>query len=95
MESPDSHQEADLWDFDSLVPDRGTPRQFHAVPGCAPDVCAPFHQKITGEMLRLALGTGDISNLSLCRHMVIYVFSHEAESTLGDSLLHLKPITVK
>lgn len=54
-----------------------------------------FHHNVSGEMLRLAFSAGDVSNLSLCRHIVIYVFSHEAKSTLGDSLLHLKPITVK
>ena len=43
----------------------------------------------------LASDAGDIGTLWLCRRTVIYVFSHEAKSTLDDSLLHLKPITVK
>lgn len=66
------------------------------VPGRAfGDVLVHFHHNVSGEMLRLAFSARDVSNLSLCRHIVIYVFSHEAKSTLGDSLLHLKPITVK
>lgn len=64
------------------------------VPGRAfRDVLVHFHHNVSGEML--AFSAGDVSNLWLCRHIVIYVFSHEAKSTLGDSLLHLKPITVK
>lgn len=64
------------------------------VPGRAfGDVLVHFHHNVSGEML--AFSAGDVSNLSVCRHIVIYVFSHEAKSTLGDSLLHLKPIPVK
>lgn len=48
-----------------------------------------------GKILPLARCVDDISNLSLCRHTVIYDFSHAGKRALGVSLLHLKPITVK
>lgn len=54
-----------------------------------------FYQHAVGKILLLACRVDDISNLSLCRHTVIYDFSHAAKRALGVSLLHLKPITVK
>lgn len=74
----------------------GTRRRLQALPEFAfTGVFVRFHREHSGRDAAVGTGSGDISHLSLCRPTVIYGFSHEAKSTLGDSLLHLKLITVK
>lgn len=59
---------------------------YHTIVSACCRQCAPANPKIP----LLACCVDDISNLSLCRHTVIYDFSHAAKRALGVSLLQFK-----